>query len=319
MTTRITYSPPPPLPPTSRLTALLLQVILNEWLSLLLRILDIHWSCVLTMLFGCYMAGAAWNCCHLDAHSVYTIQACTMSCHFMQSRIRRVHAHLVVTFHMRFWQNGQDLFMCYCGNMGLEWTPKQESAQKADPREENSPATPAWTFNQRLYDHEIGTLTTELCPLPNNILFFLQYSSLSQETAPQISSVWMETGVKNLFELDHVDVGKNHTLKTTEKKRKNNSKTTAFLFCLFNALVRPKQPKQVQTCAHFTRTLSGSLNQNPTQQPLSMTSQANTQHGTDYQNFSTPVKQWQEATHINSLSVNGGKTFSHSSSTAVSM
>ena len=113
--------------------------------------------------------------------------------------------------------------ICLCATAvtwGWNGHQNKESAQKVDPREENSPATPARTFNQRLYDHETGTLTTELCPLPNNILFFLQYSSPSQETAPQISSVWMETGVKNLFELDHVDVGKNHTLKTTEKKKK---------------------------------------------------------------------------------------------------
>ena len=27
---------------------------------------------VLAVLFGCYMAGATWNCCHLGAHSVYS-------------------------------------------------------------------------------------------------------------------------------------------------------------------------------------------------------------------------------------------------------
>ena len=28
---------------------------------------NIHWSGVLTALFGCYMAGSMWNCCHLSA------------------------------------------------------------------------------------------------------------------------------------------------------------------------------------------------------------------------------------------------------------
>ena len=36
-----------------------------------------HPSDVLTVLLGCYTAGATWNCCHLGAHSVNTIQPCT--------------------------------------------------------------------------------------------------------------------------------------------------------------------------------------------------------------------------------------------------
>ena len=39
--------------------------------------LNIHQSCVLTELFACYMAGAMWNCCHLVAHFVSTLQPCT--------------------------------------------------------------------------------------------------------------------------------------------------------------------------------------------------------------------------------------------------
>ena len=34
---------------------------------------SIHRSGVLTALFGCYMAGATWNCCRLGARSLYTI------------------------------------------------------------------------------------------------------------------------------------------------------------------------------------------------------------------------------------------------------
>ena len=63
----------------SRLTALLMRVILNEWLAILQHILNISWSGVLTPLivFGCYMAGAMWNCFHLSARSVYAMQPCT--------------------------------------------------------------------------------------------------------------------------------------------------------------------------------------------------------------------------------------------------
>ena len=52
----------------------------------------------------------------ISARSEYTIQPCTMSRHFMQSHIRRVHACLIVTCHLHFWQNHRDLFTCYCGN-----------------------------------------------------------------------------------------------------------------------------------------------------------------------------------------------------------
>ena len=43
------------------------------------------------------------------ARSVHTIQPCTMSCHFMQNNILRVHTCLAVTCHLHFWQNDWDL------------------------------------------------------------------------------------------------------------------------------------------------------------------------------------------------------------------
>ena len=41
-------------------------------------------------------------------------------------------------------------FTCYCGNTGVERTPKWESAQKVEPAEENSPAGPAGTRTRDL-------------------------------------------------------------------------------------------------------------------------------------------------------------------------
>ena len=60
-------------------------------------------------------------------------------CHFMQSHIRKVHACLAVTIikNMAEWPG---FFTCYCGNT---WILKQETVQKVDPGEENSPTTPA--------------------------------------------------------------------------------------------------------------------------------------------------------------------------------
>ena len=43
------------------------------------------------------------------ACSVYTIQPCTMSHHYMQSHIHRMHVCLAGTCHPHFWQNDQDL------------------------------------------------------------------------------------------------------------------------------------------------------------------------------------------------------------------
>ena len=66
-------------------------------------------SGVLTALFGCYMAGATWNCCRLCADSVYTIQPCTsLQFHFIRNHICRVHVCLAVICHLHFWRNYLD-------------------------------------------------------------------------------------------------------------------------------------------------------------------------------------------------------------------
>ena len=78
----------------------------------------------------------------ISACSVYTVQSCTMSCHFMQSQIRRVYVWLAVTCHLHFWQNDLDLLWATAITRGWNgyWN---KSAQKVDPGEENPPATPA--------------------------------------------------------------------------------------------------------------------------------------------------------------------------------
>ena len=85
-------------PLSSRFTALMLHVILNEWLYLFTALsFHIHRSGVLTALFGCCMAGAACSCCRLGAYFVYTIQPCTsLQCHFIQRHIGRVHVCLAI-------------------------------------------------------------------------------------------------------------------------------------------------------------------------------------------------------------------------------
>ena len=83
-------------------TVLLLYAILNERLSLLQHVFEYPLEVVVCSqaLFGCYMAGATSNCCHLSTHFMDTIQPCTsLQCHFIQSHVHRVHVCLAVTCH----------------------------------------------------------------------------------------------------------------------------------------------------------------------------------------------------------------------------
>ena len=51
----------------------------TEWVTVSFssEFCQIHGVGVLTVLYGCYMAGATWNRCRLGARSVYAIQPCT--------------------------------------------------------------------------------------------------------------------------------------------------------------------------------------------------------------------------------------------------
>ena len=63
---------------SNRLTAVMLHVILNEWLyPFTALVFTVHRKFVLTRLLDYCMADATWNRCRLGAGSVYTIQACT--------------------------------------------------------------------------------------------------------------------------------------------------------------------------------------------------------------------------------------------------
>ena len=78
----------------------------------------------------------------VSALSLYAMQPCTMSSHLMQNRVRRVHAGFAVNCHLHFWQNDRDLLRTTAVTRGWNGY-RNESAQKGDPGEENSPAAPA--------------------------------------------------------------------------------------------------------------------------------------------------------------------------------
>ena len=70
------------------------------WIST--KMVQIQHCLVVTQLLPCETVA-------VSACSVYTIQPCTMSHHFLQSHVHRVHACLAIACHLHFWQNDQDL------------------------------------------------------------------------------------------------------------------------------------------------------------------------------------------------------------------
>ena len=86
----------------------------------------------------------------VSARSAFTIQSYTMSCHCVQSHIRRVHACLAVTCRLHFWQNVRDLLHAAEVTWELNGY-RNKSAPKVDPGEENSLAAPAGTRTRDLW------------------------------------------------------------------------------------------------------------------------------------------------------------------------
>ena len=84
----------------------------------------------------------------ISARSVYTIQPCSMSRHFMQSHICRVCACLAVNCHLLIWQYDRDLLRATAVTRG--GTDSEIRAQQVNPGEEKSPAAPAGTQTRDL-------------------------------------------------------------------------------------------------------------------------------------------------------------------------
>ena len=104
------------------------------------HVFDIHQSGVLTALFACCMAQAAWNHCCLGTFCVHRTTL-HLSGHFMQSHIQRVHACLAVTCHLHFWRNDGDLVCA-------------------------TAVTQRWNRYQNTSQHRKMTLEKKKCPLP---------------------------------------------------------------------------------------------------------------------------------------------------------
>ena len=130
--------------PSSTLIAFWSHVILNEWLAFYKAFLNTHLSGVLAALFINHLV-VTW----LVPHETAAVSACsllfvhhTIMHHVTSCKISRVHVCLAVTCHLHFLAQWPGSFTCCCGYTVVEWTLKHELAQKGDPGEEHSPATP---------------------------------------------------------------------------------------------------------------------------------------------------------------------------------
>ena len=81
-------------------------------------------------------------------------QPCTMSRHFNESHIQRMHACLAVTCYLHFWQNDRDLIRATAVTRG--GTDTQIKFSRRSCRDSNP----------RSFDHQRGALNTEPSPHP---------------------------------------------------------------------------------------------------------------------------------------------------------
>ena len=141
------------------------------------RFLNIHRSGVVTAL--------AW----LVPHETAAISAqvlCTRfnhaSCHFMQIHIPRMHACLVVTCHLHFWQNDRDLLRATAVTRGGTDTEIRVSTESR-PWSRKFSRRSRRGSNLRPSNHESGAVTTELSPPRERGVCAVSYTHLTLPTS----------------------------------------------------------------------------------------------------------------------------------------
>ena len=102
----------------------------------------------------------------VSARSVYTMQPCTVSCYFIQSRI---HVLLVVTCHLHFWQNeDRDLLRA----TPVTWGYRNKSHRRKLTGRREFTRHSCRDSNPRPFDHESGALITEFPQLPSVCILY---------------------------------------------------------------------------------------------------------------------------------------------------
>ena len=135
----------------SQAESLRLHVILHEWQDFYSPFFfNIHRSGVFTVL--------AWLVPHETAAvSAQVLFAPYVLSHFMQSHICKVYVCLAVTYHLHFWQNGQDLWHATVVTQGWNRYRNKSQHRKLTLEKKILPPLHLWPFN-----HESSTLTSEL-------------------------------------------------------------------------------------------------------------------------------------------------------------
>ena len=126
------------------------------------KLVYLHHCLVVTWLVPCEMPA-------ISVCSVYIIQPSTMSCHFMQSHIRRVHAYLAGTCCLHFWQIDWDLL--HATGVTRGWNRYQNKSRHRKLTLEKKILPPLLRrFEPATFLNESGALTTDTS-LPLSVPF----------------------------------------------------------------------------------------------------------------------------------------------------
>ena len=133
------------------------HVILHEWIAFYSAFWNIHGSDVYLQCWH------GW--CHMKLLRVLCTPYNYAPCHFMQSQLRKVYACLAVTCHPRFWQKDRGLLCATVVTRG--WNRYRNKSQHRKLTLEKEFCCSCRELNPQPFNHESGTLTTEVSPLPD--------------------------------------------------------------------------------------------------------------------------------------------------------
>ena len=142
---------------------------MSDCIPFIAHFVYIHQSGVLTVLFGCYMVPRETAA--VSAH-VLCSPYNSLQCHAIQSHKNRVHVCLAVTCHLHFWQNDRELLRATAvtwGGTDIVMSQHRKLTLEKKKKKKKISRRSFGDSNPGSFDHESGALTTELCPLPDDV------------------------------------------------------------------------------------------------------------------------------------------------------